>query len=265
MKQVNGWPDNIKAPSAISYSPELGSPKEMTISDIEELKTAWAAAVRRSVKAGFDVIEIHNAHGYLLHEFISPASNKRIDQYGGSFENRIRFTLEIVDVTRKEMPADMPLFMRLSASDWLDVNPEYEGESWTLSDSIELAKILATRGVDLLDVSSGGNHPLQKIKSGPGYQTPFAKAIKEAVGNKLLVGTVGSIKSGKQAQSIISGEGDEETSKGKQELDLVVGGRMFQKNPGLVWDWAEELEVQINVANQIRWGFGGRPGAPKKK
>ena len=237
-------------------------PKEMTLADIEELKKAWVSAVRRAIKAGFDVIEIHNAHGYLLHNFLSPASNQRTDAYGGSFENRIRLTLEIVDLTRKEMPDSMPLFLRLSASDWLDCNPEYKGDSWTVSDSVKLASVLTSHGVDLFDVSSAGNHPMQKITPGPGYQTPFAKAIKEAVGEKMLVGTVGTITSGNQAQAILTGKG--EGSMGEQELDLVVVGRMFQKNPALIWSWAEELGVEINVANQIRWGFGGRPGAPKK-
>jgi 2,4-dienoyl-CoA reductase-like NADH-dependent reductase (Old Yellow Enzyme family) len=234
----------------------------MTISDIESLKKAWGAAVRRAVKAGFDVIEIHNAHGYLLNTFISPASNKRTDKYGGSFENRIRLTLEIVDITRKEMPESMPLFLRISGTDWLDTNPEYKGESWTAADSAKLAPILAQHGVDLIDVSSSGVSPLQKITTGPGYQAPIAKTIKKAVGDKLLVGSVGTITSGKQAEAILTGKGEE--SKGEVELDLAIVGRMFQKNPALVWSWAEELGVEINVANQIRWGFGGRPGAPKK-
>ena len=236
----------------------------MTDSDIAELKEAWVAAVKRAVKAGFDVIEIHNAHGYLLHNFLSPASNKRTDKYGGSFENRTRLTLEIVELTRKAMPEEMPLFLRLSASDGLDINPEYEGESWTGADSVKLAPLLAERGVDLLDVSSAGNHPLQKMKPGPGYQAPFAKAIKRAVGDKMLVGTVGTITEGKQAEALLTGKGSEEQARGEEELDMVFVGRMFQKNPGLVWTWAEELGTQINVANQIRWGFGGRPGAPKK-
>lgn len=236
----------------------------MTLEDIESLKKSWVAGVKRAVAAGFDVIEIHNAHGYLFHNFISPASNHRTDQYGGSFENRTRLTLEIVELTRKEMPKDMPLFLRLSATDWLDVNPEYKGESWTNEDSIKLAPLLAERGVDFLDVSSAGNHPMQKISTGPGYQAPFAKAIKKAVGDKMLVSAVGTITSGKQAEAIVTGKGSEEMAQGEQELDAVVVGRMFQKNPGLVWTWAEELGCQINVANQIRWGFGGRPGAPKK-
>lgn len=263
-EEVNGWPKNVKGPSDIPYNADHATPIAMTLQDIEDLKLAWAAAVRRAVAAGFDVIEIHNAHGYLLHSFLSPASNKRTDKYGGSFENRTRLTLEIVEICRKEMPKDMPLFLRLSASDWLDTNPEYTGESWTLSDSVKLAPLLASAGVDLLDVSSAGNHPQQKISPGPGYQAPFAKAIKAAVGDALLIGTVGTITSGAQAEALLTGKGDEKVSHGAQELDLVIAGRMFQKNPGLVWTWAEELGVQIQVANQIRWGFGGRPGAPKK-
>ena len=226
----------------------------MTLSDIEEFKTAWTAALKRAVAAGFDVIEIHNAHGYLLHSFLSPVSNNRTDKYGGSFENRIRLTLEIVELTRKNIPDDMPLFLRISATDWLEGQ-----ESWTLEDTVKLAPLLQERGVDLLDVSSGGNHPAQKIKGGPGYQAPFAQAIKKALGqdSKMKVGTVGSITTGTQANDLLEGRDD------KEPLDLTIVGRMFQKNPALVWAWAEELGVQINVANQIRWGFSGRPGAPK--
>ncbi|PVH77430.1 NADH-dependent flavin oxidoreductase [Cadophora sp. DSE1049] len=247
-----------------SHTTPITQPIEMTASDIEEVKTAWVAAVHRSVKAGFDVIEIHNAHGYLLHSFLSPASNFRADKYGGSFENRIRLTLEIVELTRKAMPQDMPLFFRVSATDWLDVNPEYEGESWTLEDMLKLAPFLAERGVDFIDVSTAGNHPQQKIALGPGCQAPFAKAIKKAVGSGVLVGTVGMITTGKQAEALLTGIGEEEDTRGSQELDAIAVGRMFQKNPGLVWSWAEELGVEINIASQIRWGFGGRPGAPKK-
>jgi 2,4-dienoyl-CoA reductase-like NADH-dependent reductase (Old Yellow Enzyme family) len=210
------------------------------------------------VRAGFDVVEIHNAHGYLLHSFLSPVSNKRTDKYGGSFENRIRLTLEIVELTRKEIPDTMPLFLRISASDWLDTNPEWKGESWTNQDTIKLAPLLAERGVDLLDVSSGGLSPMQKIIGGPGYQVHFAKAIKKVVGDKMLVSAVGTITTGPQAEAILTGKGEE--SKGEQEIDSVVVGRMFQKNPALVWSWAEELGVEINVANQIRWGFAGRAG-----
>jgi 2,4-dienoyl-CoA reductase-like NADH-dependent reductase (Old Yellow Enzyme family) len=250
---VNGWPDKVKGPSAIPYNEQHAYPKAMSLQDIEEVKAAWVAAVKRALKACFDVIEIHNAHGYLLHEFVSPVSNQRTDQYGGSFENRVRLTLEIADLTRKQIPDSMPLFLRLSATDWLDYDG-FDGPSWTLTDSIRLAHLLADHGVDLLDVSSGGNHPAQRIKTGPGYQAPFAKEIKKAVVDKLLVGTVGTIISGKQANELLQEGG----------LDLAIAGRMFQKNPGLVWAWAEELGVQIKMANQIEWGFGGRVGAKKE-
>jgi 2,4-dienoyl-CoA reductase-like NADH-dependent reductase (Old Yellow Enzyme family) len=225
----------------------------MTIDDIAGLKKAFAAAVRRAIKAGFDIIEVHSAHGYLLHEFLSPVVNNRTDGYGGSFENRIRLLLEIVDLTRAEMPVNMPLLVRVSATDWLEEVEEFKGkETWTLDQTVELAKILSQRGVDLLDVSSGGNHPNQKIKGGPGYQAPFAKAIKKAVGDAMAVGTVGSITSGVQANDLLEGKD------GEQPLDLAIAGRMFQKNPGLVFAWADELGVQVQMPNQIRWGFGGR-------
>ncbi|KAI9747281.1 MAG: hypothetical protein M1835_002155 [Candelina submexicana] len=246
-EHVNGWPDNVYAPSAIPYNERHATPKEMTKQDIKNVKDAWVAAVKRALAAGFDVIEIHNAHGYLLHEFISPATNKRTDEYGGSFENRTRLTLDIVDLTRSNIPEDMPLFLRISATDWLE---HEDMESWKVEDTVRLAKILADKGVDLLDVSSAGAHPKQKIKTGPGYQAPFAKKVKEAVGDRMAVATVGTITSGKQGNQLL-----------EEGLDLAIAGRMFQKNPGLVWSWAEELGVQINVANQIRWGFGGRPGA----
>lgn len=167
-EHVNGWPDNVYGPSAIPYDDKHAKPKEMTKKDIDNFKAAWVESVKRALKAGFDVVEIHNAHGYLLHEFVSPASNHRTDEYGGSFENRIRLTLEIVDLTRKLVPKDMPVFLRISATDWLDDVPGIEG--WKTEDTIRLAEIIAERGVDLLDVSTGGLHPAQRIKTGPGYQ-----------------------------------------------------------------------------------------------
>ncbi|KAL8736798.1 MAG: hypothetical protein Q9166_000164 [cf. Caloplaca sp. 2 TL-2023] len=249
-KSIGGWPDNVLAPSDVPYE-GLADPRAMTKDDIAHFKSSWVAAVQRAVKIGFDVIEIHNAHGYLLHSFLSPVSNNRIDEYGGIFENRIRLTLEIVELTRQNVPEDMPLFLRISATDWLQ-NEEFD--SWKIEDTVRLAGILATKGVDLLDVSSGGLHPKQQVKTGPGYQAPFAQKVKEKVGNKMLVGTVGSITNGKQANELL-----------ENGLDLAIIGRMFQKNPALVWTFAEDLDVEINVANQIRWGFGGKVGAPKQK
>ncbi|KAI4869812.1 hypothetical protein F4820DRAFT_405137 [Hypoxylon rubiginosum] len=248
-EEVGGWPDRVKAPSAILYGKDYPVPQAMTIQDIKDFKTAFAAGVKRAVAAGFDVIEVHSAHGRLLHQFLSPASNVRTDRYGGSFENRVRLTLEIVELTRAIIPESMPLFVRISATDWLEHNADYDGPSWTLEQSVRLAPLLADRGVDLIDVSSGGLHAAQRIDQVPNYQAPFAQAIKKAVGDRALVSTVGRILTGRQADDLLTGEG------GEEPLDVAAVGRMFQKEPGLVWTWAEELGVQIHVANQIRWGF----------
>lgn len=253
-KELGGWPDNVYGPSAIAFNDRHAQPKEMTKQDIENYKAAFKAAIERALKAGVDAIEIHNAHGYLLHSFLSPASNHRTDEYGGSFENRVRLTLEITELARAAIPDDMPLFLRISASDWLE---EAGIQGWTIQETVKLAEILATKGVDVLDVSSAGLHEKQKIKSGPGYQEPFAKAVKDKVGDKLLVSAVGSITNGEQANGYLE----------QDNLDIIFAGRMFQKNPGLVWAWADDLGVEGRWANQIRWGFGGRghKGGPKTK
>jgi len=226
----------------------------MSISEINQLKKDFVKAANRAVEAGFDVIELHFAHGYLVSSFLTPAVNKRTDQYGGSFENRTRLALELVEEVRAVIPESMPLFVRISASDWLDTNPDYTGESWTVDQAAKLAELFSERGVDVIDVSSGGNHPAQKVQGGPGYQAKFAKHIKKVVGDKMLVSAVGSIKTGTQAEEIISGgkDGDD------VPVDLIAAGRMFQKNPGLVWAWADDLDIEIQLAHQIGWGFGGR-------
>jgi 2,4-dienoyl-CoA reductase-like NADH-dependent reductase (Old Yellow Enzyme family) len=250
-KEVHGWPDDVVGPSDVAFAEHYPTPRAMTIDEIEEFKRDALLAVSRAVRAGFDVIEMHFAHGYLVSSFFTPAVNKRTDKYGGSFENRIRLAVELVEATRALIPETMPLFVRISATDWLDTNPDWNGgESWTVKDSVELAKVLATKGVDVLDISSGGNHAEQKVIGGPGYQAPFAKEIKKAVGDKMLISSVGSIKNGQLAEQIIS---DPEGS-----IDLIAAGRMFQKNPGLVWQWADDLDTTIHVAHQIGWGFGGR-------
>lgn len=253
-KDVNGWPDDVIGPSAVPYSEDFPKPRELTLQEIEVLKADYIRAAQRAVKAGFDVIEIHNAHGYLLHEFVSPVSNKRTDKYGGSFENRTRLSLEIVEGIRAAIPEEMPLFVRISATDGLEEHPTIK-ESWTVEDSSKFAALLAERGVDLLDVSSGGTHPEARIGVGPvggakgGYQVPYSKEIKKALGDKILVSAVGGIREGKQAEEILTSD---------TQLDVVFAGRTFQKNPGLVWQWAEELGIQIYVAAQIGWGFAGR-------
>lgn len=254
-EEVGGWPSDVVGPSNIPFDEHYPVPRAMTLAEIDQFKRDFISGVRRAVRAGFDVVELHFAHGYLVSSFLSPAVNKRRDQYGGSFENRARLALELVDATREVIPKDMPLFVRISATDWLDTNPDWQdGPSWTVDESVTLAKLFAQRGVDVLDVSSGGNHAQQKVIGGPGYQAPFAKKIKAAVKDSLLVSSVGSIKTGNVAQDIIQGGKDGEDT----PLDLIAAGRMFQKNPGLVWSWADDLGVTINVAHQIGWGFGGR-------
>ncbi|KAF7173692.1 hypothetical protein CNMCM5623_005912 [Aspergillus felis] len=251
-EKMGGWPDRVKGPTNVPFTERNPVPKEMTKQDIEDLKTAWVAAVKRAVKAGADFIEIHNAHGYLLMSFLSPAVNTRTDEYGGSFENRIRLSLEIAKLTRENVPKDMPVFMRVSATDWLEeVQPHKP--SWRGVDTVRFAKILAETGyIDVLDVSSGGTHSEQHIHAKPGFQAPFAIAVKNAVGDKLAVASVGMIDSAHLANSLLEKDG----------LDLVLVGRGFQKNPGLVWAWADDLNLEISMANQIRWGFSRRGAGP---
>lgn len=220
----------------------------MTAGDIQHFKAAYVAAVKRAVAAGIDVIEIHHAYGHLLHQFASPAANKRQDEYGGSFDNRIRLTLELVELVRKAMPDDMPLFLRMAATDWLEEVDGYDGpgeeSSWMLDQTVHLAEMLAERGVDFVDVVSGGLHPRQAVKVGPLYQAEFAKAVKASVGDNMHVGTAGYITEAQQAEQLL-----------QEGLDAVMVGRGFQKNPGLVWQWAEELRVEVSVAKQMGWGF----------
>ncbi|KAH9912673.1 FMN-linked oxidoreductase [Epithele typhae] len=253
VEAANGWPDDVVAPSAVPYSADLVHPKALDKQGIQRIVAAFVAAAKRALAAGFDVIEIHNAHGYLLHEFISPHSNKRTDEYGGSFENRVRLTLEIVDAVRGVMPPSMPLFLRVSATDWLEESLANE-ESWCSEDTVRLAGILAEHGVDLLDVSTGGMSPLQKIKGGPAYQAGFAEAVKKAHGDKILVSAVGALGDGRVAQGVLD----------KGQADVIFVGRQFQKNPGLVWTMAEELGVPLTVAHQIEWGFAGRGSVGRK-
>ncbi|KAJ5717683.1 hypothetical protein N7488_003329 [Penicillium malachiteum] len=247
---VGGWPNDIIGPSDIPFHDKFPTPKAMTKADIEQFKRDFVDATKRAVKAGMDFVEIHNAHGYLIMSLLSPATNKRTDEYGGSFENRIRLTLEVAKLTRETVPKDMPIFLRVSATDWLEeVMPD--DPSWRVEDTVRLAEILAQSGnIDVLDISSGGNHRAQQIHAKPAFQAPFAIKVKEAVGDKLMVGSVGMIDSGHLANCLLE----------NNRLDFVLIGRGFQKNPGLVWTWAEELNVEIAMANQIRWGFSSRGG-----
>ncbi|KAH7199187.1 hypothetical protein BKA60DRAFT_546978 [Fusarium oxysporum] len=258
-KEVGGWPDDIVGPSAIAQEEGVNPvPRAFSKQDIEQLKTDFVEASKRAIKAGFDVIEIHSAHGYLLHQFLSPVSNQRTDEYGGSFENRTKLLLEIIDLVRAAIPEATPILVRVSATDWFEYDSTLKKEfpeSWTLEQTSQLACLLPKHGVDLLDVSSGGIHPKSAIaiRSGPAYQVDLAKAVKKAVGDGLLVSAVGGIKTGTLAEEIL-----------QSDIDVVRAGRWFQENPGLVRAFANELGVQVKMANQIDWSFKGRGKGGKK-
>ncbi|OGM42168.1 NADH-dependent flavin oxidoreductase [Aspergillus bombycis] len=232
---VGGWVEHVKAPSAIPFAEGDIVPQAMTLEDIQELKDAWVAAVRRAVSVGVDFIEIHNAHGYLLSSFLSPSSNQRSDRYGGSFENRIRLSLEIAQLTRETVGDQMPVFLRVSATDWLEHRPGEQG--WSVEDTVEFARA-GSAGL-------GGVHSGQKITAGPAFQAPFAAAVKRAVGDRMLVAAVGMINHGQLAEKLLQ----------EHNLDVILVGRAFQRDTGLSWHFAKDLDVEIAMAAQIRWGF----------
>ena len=230
----NGWP--VVAPSPIPFRPGDPIPQALSRSEIERTVKLFAAAAKRALDAGFEVIEIHGAHGYLLNEFLSPLSNHRTDEYGGSFGNRVRLALEIVAAVRAEMPGDLPLFLRISATDWA------EG-GWTIDDSVELARLVAPLGVDLIDASSGGIASDAKIPVGPGYQVSFAERIREEA--KVLTGAVGMITSAAQADAIIR----------DGQADLVLLAREFLRDPYFPLHAAQQLEAPILTPKQYLRAF----------
>src|SRR5450755_3459996 len=189
---AGGW-KNVVAPSALRFADHYPMPQALSVEGIKNITAAFAAAARRACQAGFDIIEIHAAHGYLLHEFLSPISNRRTDEYGGSLENRTRIVREIVGAVRASWPERAPLFVRISATDWVD-------GGWDVQQSVELSRQLAESGVDLIDCSSGGNVALADIPVGPGYQTPFAEEIRREA--KILTAALGMITSPTQAEHI---------------------------------------------------------------
>ncbi|GGE03944.1 hypothetical protein GCM10011571_01100 [Marinithermofilum abyssi] len=199
-------------PSALPFSKQSRTPVELTIDEIREIQESFRVATIRAREAGFQWVEFHAAHGYLAHSFYSPLSNKRGDKYGGSFENRIRFTLETVRSMRREWPEELPFSVHLSCSDWV------EG-GWTIEDSIELSKRLKTEGVDLIDCSFGGNAIDAKIPVGAGYQVPFAEAIRQSA--EMLTAAVGMITKGMQADELIR----------NGRADLVLLGREMLRDP----------------------------------
>jgi 2,4-dienoyl-CoA reductase-like NADH-dependent reductase (Old Yellow Enzyme family) len=221
------------APSAIPFRDTDPAPVALDKQGIEKVKSDFRAAAKRAVEAGFKVAEIHAAHGYLLHEFYSPLSNRRTDEYGGSFENRIRLLLEVTESVKEVWPKDFPLFVRISATDWT------EG-GWTGEDSVQLAKILKSMGVDLIDCSSGGNVPHAKIEVGPGYQVPYAASIKKETG--ILTGAVGMITSAEQAEEIVA----------SGKADLVIIAREFLRDPYFPLHAAKTLGVDVKWPEQYQ-------------
>ncbi|MFH6945446.1 NADH:flavin oxidoreductase/NADH oxidase [Flavobacterium sp. FlaQc-50] len=225
-----GW--QTVAPSAIAYhETEPFLPTALDKGGIEKVLSDFKTATKRAVKAGYQLMEIHGAHGYLLHQFLSPLTNKRADEYGGSFENRIRFTLEVVEAVQSEWPSDLPLLVRISATDWA------EG-GWNPEESVELSRILKEKGVDLIDVSSGGLVSHQQIPLEPNYQVSFAEKIKKETA--ILTGAVGLITEAEQAEGILK-EG---------QADLILFGRESLRNPNLPLDFAVDLNDDISWPKQ---------------
>ncbi|KAF8216013.1 putative NADH:flavin oxidoreductase 2 [Mycena galopus ATCC 62051] len=245
-KDEGGWPDNVYGPSEIPWSETFPSPKSMTEEDMQYVEDAFAAAVKRCKEIGYDFIEIHGAHGYLIHEFVSPLSNTRTDKYGGSLENRLRFPTRLLQRIRAEWE-DKPLFVRISATDWAEGPEKSEDGTWLqwgLEQSIAwVDKMLSLGIVDMLDCSTGGNWEKQKIgpsgQIGHGYQVPFAEAIKKAHPS-LLVGTVGAITDPVLAESYLK----------DGKADLVLLARELLRNPDWALSAAKALGCKVKAANQ---------------
>jgi 2,4-dienoyl-CoA reductase-like NADH-dependent reductase (Old Yellow Enzyme family) len=229
----HGW--RPVAPSPVPFADGHPVPAELSVEQIKGLVEAFAAAARRALAAGFQVVEIHGAHGYLINEFLSPHSNHRTDAYGGSFENRIRFALEVADAVRAVWPDDLPVFFRVSATDWLAENGR---AGWTVDDTVRLAKELLAHGVDLLDVSSGGITGGVTIPAGPGYQVPFAARVKAET--DLAVSAVGLITEPRQAEEIVA----------SGKADAVMLGRELLRNPYWPRYAARELGAEPGWPNQ---------------
>lgn len=222
--EENGW--QTVAPSAIPFQEGEPRPHELNEKEIHKVVDDFEAAAKRSIKAGFKVIEIHAAHGYLLHEFFSPLSNQRTDKYGGSFENRIRLLLEVTERVRKAWPEENPLFVRISATDWT------EG-GWTVADSVALSQELKKRGVDLIDCSTGGNVPSAPIPVGPGYQVQFAQQVRQQA--NIMTGAVGMITEARQAEEILA----------TGQADVVILARELLRDPYFPLHAAQELGEEL--------------------
>jgi 2,4-dienoyl-CoA reductase-like NADH-dependent reductase (Old Yellow Enzyme family) len=224
-----GWTPS--APSAVAYKDGEAAPRALDAAELARVREAFAAAAKRAARLGIDGIEVHGAHGYLLHEFLSPLSNHRTDEYGGSLENRMRFPLEVFAAVREAFPTDKPVGIRVSSTDWV------EG-GWDIDETIVFAKALKKLGVDWIDASSGGMSPLQKIALRPGYQTPFAQAVKEGAGvNTIAVGLITEVQ---QAEDIVAS--------GKADLVALARGLLY--DPRWPWHAAAALGAPVDAPPQ---------------
>ncbi len=214
--EEGGWVP--EAPSSVAHAPDEAPPRELARDELPGLREAFAEAARRAARLDFDALEVHMAHGYLLHEFLSPVANRRRDDYGGDLAGRMRFPLEVFDAVRAAFPADRPVGVRVSATDWLD-----DEDSWTPAQTLELARQLQSRGCDWIDVSSGGISPRQKVAAGPGYQAPFAQALREATGMTTIA--VGLITEPQQAEDIVAS--------GQADMVALARGMLYDPR----WPW----------------------------
>jgi NADPH2 dehydrogenase len=242
LKPDNGTWQTV-APSAVPYGPGWHVPEAMTGKTLQRVREAFVQATRRAVRLGYDLIEIHSAHGYLLHSFLSPLSNRRDDTYGGSLENRMRYPLEVFDAVRAEWPDEKPLGVRFSATDWVD-------GGWDLESSIAYSQALKARGCDFVDVSSGGNSPDQQIAAGPGYQTRFADEIRRATGMTTMA--VGKITDPIQAETILA--------TGQADMVALARGMLF--DPRWPWHAAEALGDQAAFPPQYMRSHPSMRGLP---
>jgi len=244
-----GW-EEILAPSAFAFSERHAVPRSLSIDEIRRIREDFALAADRAYRAGFDVIELHAAHGYLFHQFLSPLSNTREDEYGGPFENRVRALMETVRAVRGVWPEHLPLIVRISATDWLEFDGKEhpEGHGWTMRDSLQLVELLRDAGVDLVDVSSGGNVAQPAIPVGPGYQTAFAAEIRDKTG--VPTGTVGMITSPEQADHVIR----------SGQADIVLLARELLRNPYWPMQAARQLKIDVPWPVQyVRAADGRKP------
>ncbi|MFZ0520143.1 MAG: NADH:flavin oxidoreductase/NADH oxidase [Candidatus Acidiferrales bacterium] len=237
-----GW--EPVAPSAVSFSETYAMPRALDEEGIRGVIQAFADAAGRALQAGFEVIEIHSAHGYLLHEFLSPLSNKRTDSYSGSFENRTRLLREVVTAVRRVWPERSPLFVRISATDWVD-------GAWDIEQSVALAEQLIPLGVDLIDCSSGGIVPGVQIPARPGYQVPFADQIRQRTG--IMTGAVGMITSATQADNIL----------GEDKADVVILAREFLRQP--YWPLMVGQQVGFPISWPIQYLRAAPDGTPARE